>query len=645
MAILSSNMDLTIWVSGKNLLAGEWSMIQNVTASFLDAEQDSDSFIPVAHILQAQVTSIAWTNRPDLGIEPLPACDHSLFIAGTRAGSCIIMRHESSSMEVIERLQIADSWITHVAISRWVNTGLGQCFAFLVATAANGRILAGKLKLTLTPGNNTASTDFEPLPDISSDIKGSATGVHWVNSVSKDPILVCCTPGHVHLWRHSEDNDGWSGLRTLTLHTQRLCVSSTAFSTPSGIQHLASLDAVCISLSDGSFYTVHSISKDPSLIPPAGCDGFSSEAMSAGARSVSIQCASGGVQFKDMCRVSGMTTYGYASFAWIYESCCLSDFSYKHDSKQNITLVVANLRDELNDENFLQALTEVLSSTNAVTAEAPLALLRPSLLRLMRHDSINRLFPRIVEILQSPITDNPSFAIGLFSGALNAEARLQFRRSLEQHLFGWSSILWRRLRLIVADLIWNLSPADAQRQEECGMVAKNLLVAISEHILQVIIRHLAAFSSLLSAADIPFVLRIATQTMLPDYPPELHAESQALMIQLSTMGLYDLSTPLSPQSLDERCPACGAEVPFNDISQAQCANGHVWKRCSITSFLLATTAIRTCICCTRKALLPSALSESSHAGLCIGGNSWVVQELIEAVRRCLFCGNSFVTVV
>ena len=77
--------------------------------------------------------------------------------------------------------------------------------------------------------------------------------------------------------------------------------------------------------------------------------------------------------------------------------------------------------------------------------------------------------------------------------------------------------------------------------------------------------------------------------------------------------------------------------------------------------------VRTCLGCARKAFLPAARSLYRPEG---GGNvttdmsastrgttedavmaedpdtsGWLVQALLEAVRRCLFCGNNFATLI
>jgi len=65
-------------------------------------------------------------------------------------------------------------------------------------------------------------------------------------------------------------------------------------------------------------------------------------------------------------------------------------------------------------------------------------------------------------------------------------------------------------------------------------------------------------------------------------------------------------------------------------------------RCSVTTFVLSVPWVRTCVGCNRKAFLPRSADERplpNHA------SGWVVTELLEAVDRCLFCGNGFVSIL
>lgn len=73
--------------------------------------------------------------------------------------------------------------------------------------------------------------------------------------------------------------------------------------------------------------------------------------------------------------------------------------------------------------------------------------------------------------------------------------------------------------------------------------------------------------------DVPFVLRIVVQGLLPGLPPDLSLEAQNLSVNLhATVPGVDHSGI----GLQELCPACNVEVPLVDITSALCANGHAW---------------------------------------------------------------------
>lgn len=146
-------------------------------------------------------------------------------------------------------------------------------------------------------------------------------------------------------------------------------------------------------------------------------------------------------------------------------------------------------------------------------------------------------------------------------------------------------------------------------------------------------------------------------SLLPGSPPGLAADAHLLA---------DLETDASEKKQDqitEHCPACAAEVPFVEITNARCTNGHSWctaillsffatladqtsvARCTVTTFLLATPMVRTCIGCSRKTFLPlsSRAPDDTRNWLPTAARGWVVGEIIEAVSRCVHCGNSFVS--
>lgn len=155
-------------------------------------------------------------------------------------------------------------------------------------------------------------------------------------------------------------------------------------------------------------------------------------------------------------------------------------------------------------------------------------------------------------------------------------------------------------------------------------------------------------------------MRMVIQSLLPGSPPDLTAEGK----HLSSIAQAALPAPAN-NTFNELCPACQVEVPLQDITTAICSNGHTWgrsihivsviiinppypvARCSITTFILSTPLVRTCIGCSRKAFLPLSTpnAPASQNWLPPAARGWVVEELLEAVHRCLFCNNSFVTLV
>src|SRR6266404_1579097 len=117
-------------------------------------------------------------------------------------------------------------------------------------------------------------------------------------------------------------------------------------------------------------------------------------------------------------------------------------------------------------------------------------------------------------------------------------------------------------------------------------------------------------------------MRIVIQCALPGKPQELSVEARKLADKVTS--LFPTSEG-APGGLLEQCPACGVGIPLSDTASAVCSNGHRWcevfktfgvclpltplvtsARCSVTSFILAGTMVRTCLGCARKAFLPAA---------------------------------------
>ncbi|KAG6844758.1 hypothetical protein H0H87_003981 [Tephrocybe sp. NHM501043] len=357
------------------------------------------------------------------------------------------------------------------------------------------------------------------------------------------------------------------------------------------------------------------------MTPPTVDTLVTSEKLSRAVRSVFVR-SEHDVDFKDMNRITGLASYdGSSTFIWIQD---VWDDSY--------------------DNALIDELEETLNKAKTAGL-APLHILRPFFFRLRESAKLVSLYPRILQILQLQLDDR-SVNVNLPTWKhMTPDLRQIFRKSLVQHLFGWDDIFSLRMRLSLADFVWKYIGTE-EKQTECGHVAQKLLNTISHRVLRTIIRHLAAAVNLLTSNDIPFILRMVVQSLLPGSPEDLSTEGNALQ-KISQAVVYPNpeDRPIT-NTFNERCPACGVEVPLEDITNAVCSNGHSWDRCSITTFILSTPLVRTCVGCSRKAFLPlSTPNTPSDNWLPEAARGWVVEELLEAVHRCLFCNNSFVNVL
>ncbi|KAG6888595.1 hypothetical protein C0995_007114 [Termitomyces sp. Mi166 len=401
------------------------------------------------------------------------------------------------------------------------------------------------------------SLTFDANEKISQPDKTSVTALSWTEVSHKRSILVYCKPGKLYLWRHSSSDLGWSGSRSYRLKTQKLSVGSSSLHPASGIQYINRQDILVLTLFDGSFHIVYNLSGEPTMTPPTDDNAVISEKLSQTVRSVFAQTEND-VDSGDMNRITGLTSYdGSATFIWIQEASRPSDFSYKHDAKHNSTLLVSGLWNENENDALVNELQAVLNGAK------------------INRTKLSILYPRILAILK-PKSDDHSLLVNVPTWAsMTPELRRIFRTSLVRHLFGWDVLFSLRMRLSMADFVWKYI-RDEQKQVECGHVAQDLLNKISHRVLRTIIRHLTAVVDLLTPNDIPFVLRMVVQSLLPGSPEDLSIEGKRLQ-NISQAVVYSNSQDiLVTNTFNELCPACKVEVPLQDITTAVCTNGHTW---------------------------------------------------------------------
>ncbi|KAF5390916.1 hypothetical protein D9757_004058 [Collybiopsis confluens] len=685
LAVLSSNMDLTLWVAGKNGLKGEWKKLSNVTGVLLDTLIRDQSISRTTATISAQILCMDWTSQPTFSCVPALETDASFLVCGNRAGDLIFLRRvhpagfhidissrfrysydeqTESKIKIESKLKVSEKWVLQVAVSPWIPSRPMTCIALVAYSTPDGTVGLVRVTRALRSAAKSSPfgipfalfTEFEQLQTSIADPRRAAlTALKWIEIPGRSPVLAYGKPGTIHFWSDPSSSPGqsWSGLHTLQLKTQKRSIGSSFLQPLSGIQYVLPQDALVLSLVDGSFHVIHGLAGEgPRLVNSENESGgkLNSETLSTIARGVFSRVERGSVTFADVMRTSGMVMYddGFGSLIWIHEVTRPADFSYKHDAKHNSMFTVARLWHDASDESILQALVKVFG--NSKIGPAPLYYLRPILFHLRHYSVIARLHLELIKILALPKSEQGSpeeedhtldihletWSMAEGQAQIDPATRQDLRNSLKRHLFGHDKFFMLRMRLSVADFVWKLSTDDPQKQADYGLVAQALLSAISHRNLRTLIRHLIAVAEAFTFDDIPFVLRLVVQSRLSSTPANLSAEGSKLAeIARRVIPMDEHST-----HLDEQCPACGVNVPLEDIINAVCANGHTWARCSVTTFILSTAQVRTCIGCTRKAFLPF----SSRAG---GGGgdeereflppavrkSWFVEELLEANER------------
>ncbi|KAH6909807.1 transcription factor IIIC subunit delta N-term-domain-containing protein [Coprinopsis sp. MPI-PUGE-AT-0042] len=651
LALLTSNMDLSLWKAGKNYLRGEWHKIKDVTPLLISQHTpDIDTANSAAAVLQSQTTCMTWASRADFHMSPAPSVDSSLLILGNRAGCLTFLRYqaEASSVETLTFRRVSNYWVTKVDVSPWLLFSPGVAEAHVAFACSNGDVGFVKLRQRVSStsvepalsSNLTLDIEVDPIVSVLESDPAGVTALQWIAVPIRTPILVITKPGVVHLWSSAPPQEAfWSGFLSIDLETQPVSTAASAFHPPSGIVYLRQQDCLVLSLFDGSIHTIHHLSRQPTLVNTGDATPLTSGILSTASRSI-FEMIEEGTNKKTMNRINGLVSYDEGqAFLWAQEASIPSDFSYKHDAKHSNTIVVAHLWSDPDESSILPELERALDCDTS-SPVVPLHLLRPTFSRLQGRATFEGNREGVLGILRTPVQDTSAdIHLPKVQGPLNDDARQQVRMSLKTQLFGWRETVSLRMRLSIADFVWKYSTNEEQ-QTQCGTVAQGILSSVSHRNLRVLIRHMVAAVDCLSAEDVPFILRLILQSALPGSPQGLIDEGQALTSLTQTL----VSPQSITQELNELCPACKAPVPLHDITNAVCPNGHQWRRCSITTFILSTPWVRTCVGCSRKAFLAPSMSMllSGSVQLPSVAQGWVVHELLEAVNQCLYCNNNFV---
>ncbi|KAG2358841.1 transcription factor IIIC subunit delta N-term-domain-containing protein [Suillus spraguei] len=538
-AILNSNAEVSLWVAAKNHLKGEWTNVRTVThvalfrvLNFVEIQDVTGLLLNTAssediirNTLRAQVTSLAWSKQPDYRITPTPVLDSSMLALGNRAGCIEFFRFNRNSnsggfLLHIHTEPLSNHWITRLSWAPWITHSIGFCESLLAFSTDNGNIGLVKVTQNLqsTPNGSfvpeyTISAVFDVQDPICEADKRSVTALTWVQP-----------PGR---------NVTFDVLSSILLGSDRIFQPILVYTKP-GLVHLwswpgseptwygtrvlpfqtqnMSVGSSAISPVSGVSYVLH---RDALILSLVDGSLHAIHNMTMGP-TWSSPLAGDILTSAELSRASraligGMASYdSQSTLIWIYESLRPTDFGYKHEAQHECMLLTAPFW-QLDDETVLHTASEAFADISCASGSAPIYHLRA----LMLH--------------------------------LRSNAR--FAALLPQKLC-----------------------KDPEMQTQCGQVAQGLLAAISHCVLRVLIRHLKAIVSVITAPDIPFVLREVVQSLLPGSPQDLADEAQALSDILTASFSIDPAIA----ALHEHCPACHAEVPLRDITRATCPNGHAW---------------------------------------------------------------------
>ncbi|KAI0796220.1 putative zinc-finger of transcription factor IIIC complex-domain-containing protein [Abortiporus biennis] len=663
-AILNSNLQTSFWVPEKNHLRGKWRKIidWDHLRQLQMQHHPSDIDQNLASTLQAQVTVVQWSPQTDFLIEPAPAVDGSIFAVGNRAGMVTFYRYEGGSsskaaLRYISSISVGERWVTHLTWSAWKSVKVGKCETLMACGLSDGSITILKLVQNLVSqpsGSNLVQNyDFSVECEIlhtkpCGPCNCGVTSLRWIHTIGAEPILVFSTVGRVHIWDKPWEEGSEESIHTVTLQTQKLSVGSTALSAISGISYIEKHETLVICLADGSFHVVGNVPLNPTLVSSSSESPLSSNTLSAVARSDFLKLEADPVQYADVNRISGAVPYDNSSmYLWIHETSRPSDFDYKHEAKHTSVFVLASLWPDDAEDDVLRDLRYATGNIRAANRTAPLGILRPVFLHLRNPERFSRVSSQVIDILQ----EDPSHAktieidIPAWSEELSPQLREAYKQSLKTHLFGWDSLLHQRIKIYLSAFC-EKQAGDPQTRQRFSQINTSLRASLWHSTLRVILRHIRAVVNVLGDNDTTFVLRIIVQALLSGISDDLATEARDLAskVNLVIPSNLDLNA-IHSIGHNETCPACNTEIPFTDLGEATCPNGHSWSRCSITSFILSTPMVRTCCGCGRKAFLPLSHQSSGHNWLPTWARSWLVEDLLDATYRCLFCGNSFVTLV
>ncbi|KZT34236.1 hypothetical protein SISSUDRAFT_1122382 [Sistotremastrum suecicum HHB10207 ss-3] len=666
--MLNSNSEVSLWAPLRNFLKGEWVKCQDVTALIkeqeipysipaLDKDGDRRKGIPV---MNAQTTCLDWSSQPMYETPAYPVVDSSLLALGNRLGCVHLLRYTlDRTVEWTRSLQISSEWISHLAWSPWRQMDPTSCDAFLAYADSSGKVGLVHVKQQLhtessAPSSFVTNTHILDLDShVCSADRRRVAFLTWVQVSEDIAVLVYTKVKYVYLFlpgsQDSSHSLEWSDLRSIKLEAILSYPSTSALPPVIGTSYIVEDDVLLVSLFDGTIHTIRNLRSNPVLHSTAGnrpdamdvdsdphLNALSSSTLSARFREVFHTLESTSAETLTECGLAGLMGYdSFGTLMWLQEPYDPKPMTYKMTSQRLTSLVVSTLPPVTVDKTDIATIMHrTFQIFPSMLTRSPIECLRPLLTRLSPSNILDS-WDTIISLLSQTALEAPPDRLLPLDVAVDARSvfRLSLRRALlsDQYLY--------RLRMWCIFSTYCQTVFKGNEHKDLEPLLDSILIRIRQRTLDIILDHIIGIVPLLQATDLAFVRRILKTCEAPGLAPELKRTADDLKKTLSSIT----AAPLSAFHEDV-CPACASSVETPVFDSAVCAQGHTWKRCIVTSYLLATTQVRTCISCCRKAYLPPRLHRNSSLKENLEG-CWIMTEMLEAIQRCLYCGSRFVQIL
>ncbi|KIO33473.1 hypothetical protein M407DRAFT_17729 [Tulasnella calospora MUT 4182] len=437
LAILTSNLEISLYEPSRNHLKGAWNKVQDVTEALkqyfqtnFDAKDTKDRI--AAKILAAQAQAIAWSEAPPMNRNRGGSfAKHSLLAVGSRGGTVVLLRSkvEATELEVVAAHTFTNQWIVCLSWSSWSTGNSGDASCVLACALPDGSVQ--QLRVSLPSGADDAKeVAVEHLAGQSCgrvDRRG-ITAMTWADVHGKESLLVYTKPGTIHIWSQT------LGLRTLVLERQAVCAGSSSLVPAIGVVYDGGRDSIIVSLSDSSLHVVYQASTNPTLSPPQPSESsfetlISSINLSLTSRSFSYIVEKLETQRSldagDLAATSGLTAFDeFGTMAWFAEMIRPQDLDYKPSARRKSTLIVARLYDDdPNGDTLLNYVKKVLD--NPKCGQPPVARLRTALLHLRNSSRYAAVRDRLLSMLsKSDMTEDSSNSVEMATSPVTYASEL-----------------------------------------------------------------------------------------------------------------------------------------------------------------------------------------------------------------------------